>query len=212
MQVFAGLGLLEFLEFGVCCTCTNMNLSPLHTGRELIFISAGERKLVRAGRRGKQAGMDGICFQGRLPSPRGWWGETSLFAQGLCLLQEWRWLSNIWFSCVLQALDHGKRGGRWLSASSPGQGINTAQYGVQPVVCAFSRRTWGEKMMFKENYCIAYQLKTKVFCPVNHREALSCQSLENASLALLPGFAQSGFLLQSNKQVLGAVAFNEKNR
>lgn len=31
-------------------------------------------------------------------------------------------------------------------------------------------------MPFKENYCIAYRLKTKVFCPVNHVEALSCQS------------------------------------
>lgn len=48
--------------------------------------------------------------------------------------------------------------------------------GVHLVVCAFSRKTWGEKMPLKENYCIAYRLKTKVFCPVNHLEALSRQS------------------------------------
>lgn len=64
-------------------------------------------------------------------------------------------------------------------------------------------------MPFKENYCIASQLKTKVFCPVNHGEALSCQSLENASLALLPGFL-SGILLQPNQQVLGTAALNQK--
>jgi len=31
-------------------------------------------------------------------------------------------------------------------------------------------------MPFKENYCVAYQLKTKVFCPINRLEALCCQS------------------------------------
>lgn len=58
----------------------------------------------------------------------------------------------------------------------PGRGSIQLNMGVRLAVRAFSRKTWGEKMPFKENYCIVYQLKTKVFCPVNHLEALSCQS------------------------------------
>lgn len=38
-----------------------------------------------------------------------------------------------------------------------------------PVLHKFPRKDLGgETMPFKENYCIAYQLKTKVFCLVNH--------------------------------------------
>lgn len=36
------------------------------------------------------------------------------------------------------------------------QGSIRLRAGVHPVVCAFSRKTWGEKMPLKENYCIAY--------------------------------------------------------
>lgn len=67
-------------------------------------------------------------------------------------------------------------------------------------------------MPFKENDCIAYQPKTKVFCPVNQGRLYLVNQRENASLALLPASAQTEFLLHSNQQVLGTVAFNKKNR
>lgn len=94
----------------------------------------------------------------------------------------------------------------------PGGGSIQLNMGVRLVVSAFSRKTWREKMPFKENYCIAYQLKTKVFCPVNHLEALSCQSQGRCLLftsarlctdPLSPSFKQtsiggSSFLIKKN--------------
>lgn len=132
---------------------------------------------MRVGKRGKQAGMGWMGFASRegSPHPEG---------DGM------RWFS-LHRDCVCYKSGVGSQIFDFLGFFRlwtvenvvvtgfqllPGQGINAAQYGVHAVVCAFSRRTSGKKMLFKENYCIAYQLKTKVFCPANHGEALSCQS------------------------------------
>lgn len=159
------------------------NLLPLC----IEFIFAGEEKLVGVGawERGKWAGnVIGFAVREGSPYPEclgfdvPWYhamlllpiciAAVSVVGAGLALKHVLDLLGFFALWSIADMVVMGFRPPAWA-------GINTAHTGFLCGLC-FSRKTWGEKMPFKENYCIAYQLKTKVFCPVNHLEALSCQS------------------------------------